>query len=616
MEPDHVGSQKRGPWRARRQGSGDSTFLMTDKVGWNEVCGSGHLGCICRSGGGVERSRAAGLHDPSVSHDGDTTGRGHGQLTIRCGDDEGHSRRALQGANLCQGPHGAWRIEPVEATGHQQDCRLDRKSPGERHELALRRIEILRADILQAVDTKPGQRVPDAGEGLCRGNILQAVGHVLRDGHVGKQRIVLRHEGKRAAVRRNACKIMVIEPDAASGLVAEAGDQPNETCLSRSGGPQQCHGFTGFDRKVNADDGGAGWIRSRQPLQLEGVDAGHVAIVFISPPKSRWLPEPAVRVFSPAMTDIASRKGSEGWVGSMKRGDRTSLARAITAVENDYPDAGDIVRTAHMEAGGALVLGVTGPPGSGKSTLTGALAREFRCRSKTVAVLAVDPSSPLTGGALLGDRIRMIGHSGDAGVFVRSLASRGRLGGLARSSSAVIDVMDAAGCDIVIVETVGVGQSETEIAGLADIRILVWPPGTGDDIQAAKAGILETADIIVVNKADLPNAPATQAALENAVSYRAGGAPSILMTIATRGTGVTELAECLTDPGRRFGVPAGRGAHLRLRHEILEAAHALVRERAEGHPQLAMLADDVASGGAGIDEAARRMLEAVFRERS
>ncbi len=316
------------------------------------------------------------------------------------------------------------------------------------------------------------------------------------------------------------------------------------------------------------------------------------------------------------MTDIASRKGPEGWVGSMKRSDRTSLARAITAVENDYPETGDILRTAHMEAGGALVLGVTGPPGSGKSTLAGALVREFRRRSKTVAVLAVDPSSPLTGGALLGDRIRMIGHSGDRGVFVRSLASRGRLGGLARSSSAVIDVMDAAGCDIVIVETVGVGQSETEIAGLANIRILVWPPGTGDDIQAAKAGILETADIIVVNKADLPNALATRAALENAASYRTGDAPSILMAIATRGTGITELVDCLTDPGRLFGVPAGRGAHLRLRHEILEAALALVRERADGHPQLAILADDVASGAAGIGEAARRMLEAVFRERS
>ena len=316
------------------------------------------------------------------------------------------------------------------------------------------------------------------------------------------------------------------------------------------------------------------------------------------------------------MTDIASPKGPEAWVGSMNRGDRTSLARAITAVENDYPEAEGIVRTAHMEAGGALVLGVTGPPGSGKSTLTGALVREFRLRSKTVAVLAVDPSSPLTGGALLGDRIRMIGHSGDRGVFVRSLASRGRLGGLTRSSSAVIDVMDAAGCDIVIVETVGVGQSETEIAGLTNIRILVWPPGTGDDIQAAKAGILEMADIIVVNKADLPDALATRAALENAASYRAGGAPSILMTIATRGTGITELADCLTDPGRPLGVSAARGAHHRLRHEILEAALALVRERAEGHPHLAMLANDVASGAAGIGEAARRLLEAVFRVRS
>ncbi len=306
------------------------------------------------------------------------------------------------------------------------------------------------------------------------------------------------------------------------------------------------------------------------------------------------------------MTDNAS----PAWLGAMTRGDRSSLARAITAVENGGDGAVEIARRARLEAGKALVVGITGPPGAGKSTLAGALLREFRQRSRTVAVLAVDPSSPLTGGALLGDRIRMVEHSGDRGVFVRSLASRGRLGGLARPASAVIDVMDAAGCDIVIVETVGTGQSETEVAGLADVRLLVWPPGSGDAIQAAKAGILETADIVVVNKADLPDAPATRAILESAVSYRADTAPPVLMTVASRRTGIAELAD-------RMGASAGGSgagrARRRVRDDILEALEALARERAVHHPLFDVLAEEVARGAAAPDEAARRLLDETLR---
>ncbi len=242
-------------------------------------------------------------------------------------------------------------------------------------------------------------------------------------------------------------------------------------------------------------------------------------------------------------------------------GDRLALARAITAVENETPDAAAVLAAIFPRLGRARVVGVTGPPGAGKSTLVAAYVAEARQRGHRVGVIAVDPSSPFSGGAILGDRLRMARHANDPDVFIRSLASRGHLGGLSRTTSRVVDVMDAAGKDLIVVETVGAGQSEVEIAELADVTLVVVAPNLGDEIQALKAGILEIADIIVVNKADLPTAAGSYHALASRVP-RDGGGPQVLRTVATTGEGVAALADAVTAAaaaaGRRTQGPAAR----------------------------------------------------------
>ncbi|MBC6438843.1 MAG: methylmalonyl Co-A mutase-associated GTPase MeaB [Rhodospirillales bacterium] len=296
------------------------------------------------------------------------------------------------------------------------------------------------------------------------------------------------------------------------------------------------------------------------------------------------------------------------WSDALSRGQRADLARAITAVENDGPDAPAIVQAAHGLAGRAMVVGFTGAPGAGKSTLVAAYVEELRRRDLSVGVLAVDPSSPLTGGALLGDRIRMLSHAGDRDVFVRSIASRGHLGGLAPSACAVVNVMDASGRDVVVVETVGVGQSEVEVTDLADVRVVVWTPGAGDDVQAAKAGLLEIADIIVVNKADLPQAGATEAALRSAASCRGAETPDILRTSAVRREGIGGLADGIADrAGRADGVRAS-GAERRLRHQLSGRAAALVAEAIGGSRHLDALTAAMRSGEMSLDEAARALI--------
>ncbi len=242
-------------------------------------------------------------------------------------------------------------------------------------------------------------------------------------------------------------------------------------------------------------------------------------------------------------------------------GSRVALARAVTLLENDRPGAGELHAALASRRGRAHVVGITGAPGAGKSTLISALLRELRARGRSVAVLAIDPSSPISGGALLGDRVRMGEPGEDEGVFIRSVSSRGHLGGLSRSAERIIDLFDAAGFGVVIVETVGTGQSEIEISRFADTSVVVCPPGLGDEVQAIKAGILEIADVLVVNKADLPLAVRTARDLETApgLRHRRGWTVPVLSTVATDGKGVAALVDALD----RHAEVGGIGRRLR-----------------------------------------------------
>jgi LAO/AO transport system kinase len=228
----------------------------------------------------------------------------------------------------------------------------------------------------------------------------------------------------------------------------------------------------------------------------------------------------------------------------VRAGDAQAVARALSLIEAQAPEAAALMGAIGPHAGRALVLGVTGAPGAGKSTLVDQLVRLFRARQARVAVLAVDPSSPFTGGAILGDRVRMQSHADDAGVFIRSMATRGQLGGLAGATANAARLLDAAGFDVVIVETVGVGQAEVDVAGIADMSVVVVAPGAGDDVQAMKAGVMEIADAFVVNKADRDGADRAAAAIEGVLALRSwtdAWKPPVLTTIATTGEGVDAL---------------------------------------------------------------------------
>ncbi|MFQ5656737.1 MAG: methylmalonyl Co-A mutase-associated GTPase MeaB [Candidatus Methylomirabilales bacterium] len=255
-------------------------------------------------------------------------------------------------------------------------------------------------------------------------------------------------------------------------------------------------------------------------------------------------------------------------VERVRQGDIRAMARLMSLIEDKSREATSALKELYSSTGQAFIVGITGPPGSGKSTLTDQLVQEFRRSGKTVGIVAVDPTSPFTGGAILADRIRMQRHSLDGGVFIRSMATRGHLGGLAKATNDVVNVLDAAGKEIIFIETVGVGQDEVEVVKTAHTSIVVTVPGLGDDIQAIKAGILEIADIFAVNKADREGADKTVAELQAMLGLtpeRPGWTPPIFKTVAPQGEGVPELVQGILAHQAHLGQVGFREARQRER---------------------------------------------------
>jgi LAO/AO transport system kinase len=299
-------------------------------------------------------------------------------------------------------------------------------------------------------------------------------------------------------------------------------------------------------------------------------------------------------------------------VERMRAGERRAISRAVTELERLSPAAPGLIEAMRPHLGHAVVIGVTGPPGAGKSTLINAYTRNLRHNAKSVGIIAVDPSSPISGGAILGDRIRMTAALDDEGVFMRSLASRGHLGGLTPAAVRVIDALDAAGKDMILFETVGTGQTDIDVAEIADVRIVVTAPGLGDDIQAMKAGLLEIADILVVNKADREGATQAAQQLQAALSLKSGvrAQVPVLKVTATTGEGVAALAAAIDAVLASSVASPQTRRRRRARYLIARAAADMVAERIRGGSQDAVdaLADAVLAGTLLPADAARKLV--------
>jgi GTPase len=294
---------------------------------------------------------------------------------------------------------------------------------------------------------------------------------------------------------------------------------------------------------------------------------------------------------------------AERWAEQVRAGDVRAMSRAITAIENHQPEAEELLRLLFPYTGSAYITGITGAPGTGKSTLADRLAAHYRKQQEQVGVIAVDPTSPYSGGAILGDRIRMQGHAGDSGMFIRSMATRGVLGGLARATAEVALLLDAAGKRQVLIETVGVGQDETDIVRLADCVLVVMVPGLGDDIQGMKAGLMEIGDIFVLNKADRQGADRLEQellAMLSMVMPRDGWNPRVVRTVATENKGMDTLAGMIGEFRKHFEV-SGERQRKHIEHwkrRLLELLESRLLEKvlggADGHRLLEELASEVA----------------------
>jgi LAO/AO transport system kinase len=300
-------------------------------------------------------------------------------------------------------------------------------------------------------------------------------------------------------------------------------------------------------------------------------------------------------------------------VERMRAGERRAISRAVTELERFSAAAPGLLAAMRPYLGRAIVVGVTGPPGAGKSTLLNAYTRHLRSEGKSVGIVAVDPSSPISGGAILGDRIRMTAALDDDGVFMRSLASRGHLGGLTPAAVRVIDALDAAGRNVILMETVGTGQTDLDVAEVADVRIVVTAPGLGDDIQAMKAGLLEIADILVVNKGDREGAVHTVQHLQGALSLKSGARARVpvLKVTATTGEGIAALAAAIDEVVATAAAGPDDRRRRRARYLIARAAADLVAERIRRGTGKVVdsLADEVLAGTLLPAEAARKLVD-------